>query len=94
MRKPVFRVSDLARHKPAYWATERCQIADPGVASSIPARSHTFVDIDHEIFSTAIILPHTDSRRIVVSYKRKYVLEVVVNRLVNLAQEKKCGYVN
>ena len=23
--------------------------ADPGVASSIPARSHTFVEIDHEI---------------------------------------------
>ena len=22
--------------------------ADPGVASSIPARSHTFVEIDHE----------------------------------------------
>ena len=25
--------------------------ADPGVASSIPARSHTFVEIDHEIIS-------------------------------------------
>ena len=23
--------------------------ADPGVASSIPARSHTFMEIDHEI---------------------------------------------
>ena len=27
--------------------------ADPGVASSIPARSHTFVEIDHEIISSA-----------------------------------------
>ena len=27
--------------------------ADPGVASSIPARSHTFVEIDHEIISTS-----------------------------------------
>ena len=31
--------------------------ADPGVASSIPAWSHTFVEIDHEIISTVILLP-------------------------------------
>ena len=30
--------------------------ADPGVASSIPARSHTFVEIDHEIISSVILL--------------------------------------
>ena len=30
--------------------------ADPGVASLIPARSHTFVEIDHEIISTVILL--------------------------------------
>ena len=30
--------------------------ADPGVASSIPAQSHTFVEIDHEIISTVILL--------------------------------------
>ena len=29
------------------------------VASSITARSHTFVEIDHEIMSTAILLPST-----------------------------------
>ena len=29
-------------------ATDACLTADPGVASSIPARSHTFVEIDHE----------------------------------------------
>ena len=28
--------------------------ADPGVASSIPTRSHTFVEIDHEIISMVI----------------------------------------
>ena len=33
--------------------------ADPGVASSIPARSHTFVETDHEIISTVILLPST-----------------------------------
>ena len=35
--------------------------ADPGVASSIPAWSHTFVEIDHEIISTVILLPSADS---------------------------------
>ena len=34
---------------------------DPGVASSIQARSHTFVEIDHEIISTVILLPSTES---------------------------------
>ena len=29
-----------------------CLTADPGVASSIPARSPTFVEIDHKIIST------------------------------------------
>ena len=28
-------------------ATDACLTADPGVASSIPARYHTFVEIDH-----------------------------------------------
>ena len=63
--------------------------ADPGVASSIPARSHTFVGIDHEIISTSVSsLPLIQSRRVVVSYKRKYVHKVLVNCLINLAQEK------
>ena len=63
--------------------------ADPGVASSIPARYHTFVEIDHEIISTVILLPSTDySRRVVVSYKRKYVHKLLVNRLLKPAQEK------
>ena len=37
-------------------ATDACLTSDPGVASSIPARSHTFVEIDHVIISTAILL--------------------------------------
>ena len=65
-----------------------CLAADPGVASSISARSHTFLEIDRKIISTAILLPYADSRRDVVSYKRKYVHEVLVNRLVKVAQEK------
>ena len=55
---------------------------------SILARSHTFVEIDHRIISTDILLPAADLRRLVVNYKRKYVHEVLVNCLVKLAQEK------
>ena len=33
---------------------------DLGVASSIQARSHTFVEIDHEIISTFILLPSAE----------------------------------
>ena len=67
---------------------DTCLTAVPGVASSIPARSDTFAKIDREIISAAILLPSNDSRRVVVSYKRKYVHEVLVNCLVKLAQEK------
>ena len=42
-------------------ATDACLTTDPGVVSSIPARSHTFVEIDHEIISTVILLPSADS---------------------------------
>ena len=37
-----------------------CLTADPGVASAIPARSHPFDEIDHEIISTNIFLPSFD----------------------------------
>ena len=50
------------------FTADTCLTADPRVASSIPARSHTFVDIDQEIISTAILLPSAVSRR-VVNYK-------------------------
>ena len=42
-------------------ATDASLTADPGVASLIPARSHTFVEIDHEIISTVILLPSAES---------------------------------
>ena len=38
-------------------ATDASLTADPGVGSLIPARSHTFAEIDHEIISTVILLP-------------------------------------
>ena len=35
--------------------------ADPGVPSLVPARSHTFMEIDHEIISTVSLLPSAES---------------------------------
>ena len=71
-------------------ATDACLTEDSGVASLIPVRSHTFVEILHEMillwsFSS---LPLIHSRMAVVSYKRKYVHELLVNRLFKPAQEK------
>ena len=42
-------------------ATDASLTADPGVASSIPARSYTFVEIDLEIISTVYLLPSAES---------------------------------
>ena len=42
-------------------ATDASLTADSGVASSIPARSHTFLEIDHDIISTVILLPSAES---------------------------------
>ena len=42
-------------------ATDACLTADPGVPSLFTARSHTFMEIDHEINSTVIFLPSAES---------------------------------
>ena len=42
-------------------ATDASLTADPGVASLIPACSHTFVEIDREINSMVIFLPSAES---------------------------------
>ena len=63
--------------------------ADPGVESSIPTRSHAFVEIDHEIISMVILLLSAESfKKGCCQYKRKYVQKVLVNCLLKLAQEK------
>ena len=41
--------------------TNVCLTEDPGVTSSIPARSDTFMEIDHEVISTIILLPSADA---------------------------------
>ena len=45
-----------------------------GNLSDCRTRSGEFdsVEIDHDIISTAILRPSADSRRVVVSYKRRY----------------------
>ena len=42
-------------------ATDTNLTADPEIASSIPAWSHTFVETDHEIILTVILLPSAES---------------------------------
>ena len=42
-------------------ATDVSLTADSGVVSLIPAWSHTFMEIDHEIISTVILLPSPES---------------------------------
>ena len=69
-------------------AADSCLAADQGVASSFPVWSHTFIEFDYVIISTVILPPSDDSRRVVVSFKRKYEPEVLVNCLVKLAHEK------
>ena len=49
----VYRCQDIR--------TDACLTADPGGVSSIPVRSHTFVEIDHEMISTVILLLSADS---------------------------------
>ena len=43
--------------------SDACLTADPGVTILTPARSHTFMEIDHEIISMFILLPSADSFR-------------------------------
>ena len=68
-------------------AVVTCLAAVLRVASSILAQSHSFAEMAHEIISTAILLPSSDSRRVFI-YKQKYVHEVLFICLVKLVQEK------
>ena len=70
-------------------ATDASLTADPGVASSIPTRSLTFVEIDHEIISTVILLPSAESfKKGCCQLQAKVCARSMVNCLFKLAQEK------
>ena len=61
-------------------ARDACLTAYPGVASSISARLHTFVEIDHEIISTVILLTSADAfKKGCCQLQAKYVHELLVN---------------
>ena len=45
------------------------------------------MEIGHETISTVILLPSANMRRVVLSYKQKYVHKVLVNCLVMLVQK-------
>ena len=48
--------SPTCLHRGCVAQSVKCLTADPGGASSIPVRSHTFVEIDREIISMAILI--------------------------------------
>ena len=62
-----------------------------GVAtlSSMPAQSHTLVEIEHEIISTvSLLLPLIQEELLFKLQAKVYMHKILVNRLVKLAQEK------
>ena len=74
-------------HSVTCLAKDACLTADQRVASWILARSHTFVEIDHEtIYMVLLLPPLIHSRK--GCYKRKYVHVLLVNRLFKPAQVK------
>ena len=48
-------------HSVTCLATDASLTTDPGVTSLIQAQSYTFMEIDHEIISTVILLPSPES---------------------------------
>ena len=59
--RPLFWLFLSGHLKQVLFNRDACLTAIPGVASSIQARSHTFVEIYREIISTVILLPSADS---------------------------------
>ena len=71
-----------------YLTADTCLTADSGGRELIQARSHTFVEINHEIISTAIILPFRGFKKSCSQLHAKVCAKVLVNCLVKLAQDK------
>ena len=57
----TFFMLNSTEHEITCLAIDANLTADPGVASSIPAQSHTFLEIDHETISTVFLLPSAES---------------------------------
>ena len=73
-------------------AADASLTADPGVASLIPAWSHTFVEIDYEIISTVILLHSTESFKKGCCQLQAKVCALSTGKLfVRACPGKKCG---
>ena len=76
-------------------ATDASLTADPGVASLIPVRSHTFMEIDYEIISTVILLTSAESfKKDCCLLQAKVCARCTGYLLVQAYPGKKCGKVN
>ena len=71
----------------AQWVTRLT--VDRGVTSLILVRSHTFMEIDHEIISMVILL-----LPLIYEGLLPVTRDVLVNCSVKLTQERSCGKVN
>ena len=72
-----------------------CLTADPGVPSSITAHAHTFVEIDHEIISTVMLLASAESfKKGCCQLQAKVCAQSTGYPVVQACLGKKCGYVN
>ena len=57
----TFSLPGLAAQLLTCLATDVCLTADPGITSVIPARSHSFIEMDNEIISMVILPPSAES---------------------------------
>ena len=73
-----------------YLSTDAYLTADPEIASLIPTRSHTFVEIDHEIIFMVILLPYTGCCQL----QAKVCARSSGKMLVHVCPGKKCNWVN
>ena len=68
----------------SFWLTSYIRISQP-----LKVMSHTFVEIDHEIISTVILLPSAESfMKGCCQLQAKVCARLLVNCLFKLAQEK------
>ena len=73
-------------------ATDTFLTADPEAVSSIQAPSHTFVEIDHDIISTVILLPYADSfKKGCCQLQAKVCAQSTGQLLVQACPGKECG---
>ena len=71
-----------------------CLTADPGEVSSIPAQSHTFVEIDHEIISIGHSPHFRGFKKGCCQLQVKECAQSTGQKLSQACLGKKCGLVN